>query len=187
MAMAIRIRSRSNASKPLVRPAYVTNSTIHQITNAPAAIIKPMRTWRIRESSVSTFGVIIVPVDSYAARVRSPDMLMHLQLHSNRETVLENPSGQCRRLQASEHATHQHRIDASRQLMTQDHLARPLVIGAIGEHKLHFVVRCQVINIAPSIARRFAASWTLQVHHLDRARVESAHIARSRGFDQYGQ
>jgi len=71
------------------------------------------------------------------------------------------------------------------QVARNDRVARPFVVGAIGDDEFDFVAHRQMVEVAPEIAFTFAAARTFEVHDLDDARVEPADVDRARSFDHH--
>src|SRR5271156_2517602 len=74
-----------------------------------------------------------------------------------------------------------------RQIARTDRVARPFIVGAIGDDEFDFVAHRQMVEVAPEIALAFAAARTFEVHDLDDARVEPADVDRARSFDHHGR
>ena len=80
----------------------------------------------------------------------------------------------------------EHRVAALMESLAQQELAGPLVVGAIGDHELHFIARTQVGEIRPAIAVLFAAAGGLHVEDADHARVARRDVDRAARLDDGG-
>ena len=59
-------------------------------------------------------------------------------------------------------------------LLARDHLARPLVVGAVEQHELELVARGEQRQVRPAVARRLAAAGRLEVDDAVHARIDAA-------------
>ena len=75
---------------------------------------------------------------------------------------------------------------ARREIVRADLLARPLVIFARTDDELHFVALREMRDVAPQIARAFAAAGRFQIHDAMHARIDRRDVVRAAGFDEHG-
>src|SRR5688500_2650994 len=100
---------------------------------------------------------------SDTAGIRLPDVLVQLQLHTYRQRVGQNPLRQRPRMQHAMHRRQVNRCGASGEVVAGHHVAGILVIVAIAEDELDFVVRPQALEIGPVHASGFTAARALHV------------------------
>src|SRR5262249_24358555 len=93
---------------------------------------------------------------SHSPGVGRPDVLVKLDLEAHRQLALEDPGREITRIDATPDGAEQHRT-AGRQIARAHLAARPLVIGAVGDHELELVGGAKVRHVLPAIARRLAA------------------------------
>src|SRR5512134_494283 len=74
---------------------------------------------------------------SDTARVRTPDVLVELQLHAHGQLVGEHPFRQRLRIEDTVHRRQMNRGRAPGKLVPRDHVAGELVVGAILDDELH--------------------------------------------------
>src|SRR4030095_16019122 len=98
---------------------------------------------------------------SDTACVRTPDVLVQLQLDPNRQLVGKHPFRQRLRIEDAMHPRQMNRGGAANQRMPCDHVAGELVIGAILDDKLDLVLRAQPLEIRPVVFRDLAAAGAL--------------------------
>ena len=123
---------------------------------------------------------------------------MQLRLHAHGQGIRQNPFGEglwikpraprnisifCLRPRRA----HQDAIHFRAQCVLAQHVLGPLIIAPIGNDKFNFVMRLQLIDIAPLVAPALATRWALQVHDAYATRVERRNIKRSRSFNERGQ
>src|SRR5712691_7115535 len=82
-----------------------------------------------------------------ASRVRIPDVLMKLELNPDRKIIGEDPLRDQARIHDPVNRGEMNRGRPMREIMPADHVARVLVVLAILDDELHFVVRPQSIEV----------------------------------------
>src|SRR5260370_41870913 len=75
----------------------------------------------------------------YSARVRAPDVLVHLQLHAKFHSASGNPIRQFSQVNLAPGRRDQDRSDAPFEIVLSDDLEREVPVGTISDHELHFV------------------------------------------------
>ena len=107
-----------------------------------------------------------------------PDELVHLDLHSDIEAVFEDPGGKLEGGDLSEDGGEEDGVAAD-EAAVDDLFAGPLVVGAVGEDDLDFVVGLQEGEVLPAVALHLAGAGRLEVVDFadgggDRGDVEAA-------------
>src|SRR5215472_11692548 len=178
----------SSGSAPLCFARYTISSSRSGNTSLTRGAAIALKGSRIAPAvkarrAMRRAGKILGQGCSNPAGVGRPDVLVNLDLQAHRNPISQDPFGECRGLQGSEHRAHQDGVHAPVEVARANRGARPLIVGAIGQHELDFVTRAQVLEVAPQVAIAFPAARAFEVHDLDDARVEAAHIDGARGFD----
>ena len=91
---------------------------------------------------------------------------MCLQLQTDREVVLEDPCRQISGRQFLVGRRKQDRIWPAPELLAND-LPAPLVVDAIGDHKLELVVRLRVFEVMPAKGLTLVAAGGFDVYNFD--------------------
>lgn len=127
-----------------------------------------------------------------------PNQFVQLRLHAHGQGVGQNPLGKFQRLKPRAprnirvfclrpRRAHQDAIHFCGECVRVQHVFGPLIIAAISDDKFNFIMRIQVIKIAPQVAPTLATRGALQVHNANAARVERRNIKRPGSFNKRGQ
>src|SRR5881628_3234839 len=119
---------------------------------------------------------------SDAAHVGGPDVLVDLELQTDRQAIGQDPFRQPARVEDAVHGRQQHAAPVG-ETMTRDDLPGPVVIGPVAHDEFHIVQRLQEIDVLEEVLPVHTASGTLQVHDHHGARVEWSKIKAEAGID----
>lgn len=125
-------------------------------------------------------------VHSDAPGLGRPDQLVKLDAEPDVEAVFEDPGGEVGELELAEDGIHEH-LAACGQVVPGGDEARPIVIGAVCDDELDFVVGGEEIDVSPVVAMGLAAGGALEVHDADDARVDAVHEDCAGGFEHDGR
>src|SRR5256712_31982 len=119
---------------------------------------------------------------SDAAHVGGPDVLVDLELQTDRQAIGQDPFRQPARLEDAVHGRQQHAAPVG-ETMTRDDLPGPVVIGPVAHDEFHLVRRLQEIDVLEAVLPLHAASRALPGPDHHGARVEWRKIQAAAGFD----
>ena len=121
----------------------------------------------------------------HARRVGAPHVLVHLELHADRQASSSTQATSCRGASLPKTVLASRFGVRSREGAFAHGRAHPLVVGAVGEHELDLVARADVLEVAPAVAVRLAAARALEVHDLVDARVDAGHVGLAARLDEH--
>src|SRR5215472_6412721 len=98
---------------------------------------------------------------------RMPDELVDLELQARRQMVGEHPFRERLGIEYAVHGRDEHRTRTMCEIVSRDHIARELVVGAILHHEFHLIVWRQSFDVRPVVLVGLAARRTLDVDNLD--------------------
>src|SRR6266480_1928039 len=122
---------------------------------------------------------------SHPARVRAPDVLVHLQLHPNVHSAFGDPIRQFSQVNLAPRRRDQDRAGTPFEIVLSDHLEREVPVSAISDHELYFVqIGSQQIKIGPMISFSLARARTLDIQDYLRSLVHLPGRDIATGFNQ---
>src|SRR5580765_5328666 len=160
--------------------AYTRKPSALSIAEAVYESRPPLRRTTAPRSS------FVVRLSSDPARIWTPDVLVHLELHPDRNAVGQDPPAERLRIEHAVDRREMNRGDLVVQVVTRHHVFRVVVVRAILDDELPLVRARQPIDVAPVHAGGFPAAGTLHVHDLDDAGWHIGDRAMSAGLDQHG-
>src|SRR5712691_9888279 len=103
---------------------------------------------------------------SNSARVRAPDVLVHLQLHPKFHSAFGDPIRQFSQINLAPGRRDQDCSSAPFEVVLSDYLEGEVPVSAISNHKLYFVeIGAQQTKIGPVISLCFARTRALDVQN----------------------
>ncbi len=122
---------------------------------------------------------------SHPARVRAPDVLVHLQLHPNVHSAFGDPIRQFSQVNLAPGRRDQDRAGTPFEIVLSDHLEREVPVSAISDHELYFVqIGSQQIKIGPMISFSLSRARTLDIQDYLRSLVHLPGRDIATGFNQ---
>src|SRR6185436_16122650 len=97
------------------------------------------------------------------------------------KVVAEDPRGEHRRIELAGDGRKVHRA-AAVQLPLAHEVARPQVVGLVGDHQLELVGLAQHVEVGPVVALRLARTGALDVDNLPHARVDGCNVDGAAGL-----
>ena len=81
----------------------------------------------------------------------------------------------------------QHRADAAGQPVADHDVARELVVLAVLDHELHFVLRGEALDVRPVVSMGLSAAWALDVHDADHRGRDLLDTEVTAGLEHHGE